>query len=118
MKPLPITLARCLPVAMLCGLLTACNGYVSIGSVGSTFSVGGTVSGLPAGESITLLNNGRDALTVAANGRFVFGALVPFNGSYLVTISAQPASASCAATNNSGTVTGDVNNVQVTCVPR
>ncbi len=118
MKPLPITLVRCLSVAAVCGLLTACNGYVSIGSIGSMFSVGGMVSGLPAGQSVTLLNNGRDALTVAADGRFVFGGLVPFNSTYLVTISSQPPSASCAVANNSGTVTGDVNNVQVTCVPR
>lgn len=123
MKRLPITLIRCLarfgPVIALCALLSACNGYVSIGSsIGSVFSIGGSLSGLPGGQSIVLLNNGRDSLTLAANGAFVFGGLVPFDGSYLVTISAQPASANCTVTNGSGTVNGDVNNVQVTCVPR
>ena len=119
MKHVPITRVRCLTVAMLCGLLTACNGYVSIGSpIGTVFSIGGTLNGLPAGQSIVLLNNGRDSLTLAANGTFVFGGLVPFNGSYVVTISAQPASANCTVANGSGTVNGDVNNVQVTCQPR
>jgi predicted small secreted protein len=119
MKRLPTMLVRHLPVAALCALLSACNGYVGFGSpIGSAFSVGGTLSGLPGGQSIVLLNNGRDSLTLAANGAFVFGGLVPFNGSYLVTISAQPASANCTVANGSGTVDGDVNNVQVTCVPR
>ncbi|WP_296226697.1 DUF4369 domain-containing protein [Ralstonia sp. UBA689] len=119
MKRLPIMLVRHLPVAALCALLGACNGYISIGSpIGGVFSIGGTLTGLPDGQSIVLLNNGRDSLTLAANGTFVFGGLVPFNGSYLVTISTQPASANCVVTNGSGTVSGDVNNVQVTCQPR
>jgi len=117
MKRLPITLVRWLPVAALCGLLSACNASF-VGDFGSNFSIGGTVSGLPGGQSIVLLNNGRDSLTIAANGRFVFGGLVPFNDSYLVTISSQPASANCTVANGSGTVNGDVNNVQVTCQPR
>lgn len=117
MKRPPILLTRCLPVAALCALLTACNASF-VGDFGSNFSIGGTLSGLPGGQSIVLLNNGRDSLTLAANGTFVFGGLVPFNGSYVVTISAQPASANCVVTNASGTVNGDVNNVQVTCLPR
>ena len=119
MKRLPTLLVRRLAVAVLCALLGACNGYVSIGSpIGSVFSVGGTLTGLPGGQSIVLLNNGRDSLTLASNGAFVFGGLVPFDGSYVVTISTQPASANCVVANGSGTVNGDVNNVQVTCQPR
>ena len=118
MEHLPIKLVRILPVAALCGLLSACNGTVSFSDFGNSFSVGGTLSGLPAGQSIGLLNNGRDSLTIASNGAFVFGGLVPFNGSYLVTISSQPASANCVVANGNGTATNDVTNVQVTCVPR
>ncbi|ANJ74223.1 DUF4369 domain-containing protein [Ralstonia insidiosa] len=117
MTRVPIKRIRMLPVAALYGLLAACNASF-VSDFGSNFSIGGTLSGLPGGQSIVLLNNGRDSLTVAANGRFVFGGLVPFNGSYLVTISTQPASANCTVTNASGTATNDVNNVQVTCVPR
>lgn len=119
MKRLPITLFRGLALVASCALLGACNvSYVGVGSIGSFFSVGGTVSGLPAGQSVVLLNNGHDALTIAANGAFVFGALVPFNGSYLVTISAQPTTATCVVSNGSGTANGDVNNVFVTCQAR
>ena len=32
MKRLPLMLVRCLPVAALCSLLGACNGYISLGS--------------------------------------------------------------------------------------
>lgn len=117
MKRLSIMLVRCLPLAALCALLGACNASF-VSDFGSNFSIGGTVSGLPGGQSVVLLNNGRDSLTVAANGRFVFGGLVPFNGSYLVTISSQPASANCVVANASGTANGDVNNVLVTCQPR
>ncbi|CAJ0819877.1 DUF4369 domain-containing protein [Ralstonia flaminis] len=117
MKRLPIArVLRCLP-AVLCALLGACNASF-VSDFGSNFSIGGTVSGLPGGQSIVLLNNGRDSLTIASNGAFVFGGLVPFNGSYLVTISAQPASANCAVANASGTATNDVTNVLVTCQPR
>ncbi|PLT16239.1 MULTISPECIES: DUF4369 domain-containing protein [Ralstonia] len=116
---LPSRIRPLLAAAALCGLLAACNvGYVGVGSIGSDFSVGGTVSGLPVGQPVVLLNNGRDSLTIASNGTFVFGGLLPYNSSYLVTISTQPASADCVVTNGSGTVNGDVNNVLVTCQAR
>jgi hypothetical protein len=38
----------------------------------TTYTVGGTVSGLPSGESVTLVNNGANALTLGANGTFTF----------------------------------------------
>lgn len=117
MKPLQIKLVRCLPVAALCGLLAACN-VSFVGSIGSFFSIGGTVTGLPLGQSLVLTNNGHDALTITANGSFVFGALVPFNGGYSVAVSSQPATATCVVSNGSGTATNDVNNVLVTCQAR
>ena len=33
----------------------------------SNFTIGGTVSGLTTGKSVTLLDNGTDSLTVTAN---------------------------------------------------
>lgn len=38
----------------------------------SSFTIGGTVSGLNSGTSVTLLDNGTDALKVTANGSFTF----------------------------------------------
>jgi hypothetical protein len=89
-------------------LLVACGGG----------SVGGTVNGLADGDSVTLQNNGKDDLTVTKNGVFEFEDLVLEEGSYVVTVSKQPASATCAVTNGSGVI--DVNgtaieDVVVTC---
>ncbi|WP_247350846.1 hypothetical protein [Ralstonia pseudosolanacearum] len=111
-----ITLSRCLAGTALCLLAGACDvGFVAV--IGSTLSIGGTVTGLPANQSLVLLDNGRDALTIAANGPFVFAATVPFNGGYTVTIGTQPSSASCAVSNGSGIATADVTSVVVTCQP-
>ena len=77
-----------------------------------TFAIGGTVTGLPTGETVTLLN-GTDPLTVNANGGFTFSERV--TAGYAVTVQTQPASATCVVTNASGTASADVTDVTVTC---
>ncbi len=79
----------------------------------STFSVGGTVSGLDAGKTVVLRNNGGPDLTVSANGAFTFPARV--SGAYAVTVQTQPVLQLCTVANGSGTATADVSNVTVTC---
>jgi hypothetical protein len=56
-------------VSGLCIGMAACN-------EGSTpkFTVGGSVSGLLAGATVKLQDNGTDTLTVPANGPFTFAA--------------------------------------------
>lgn len=84
-----------------------------------TYSVGGTLSGLAAGASVTLVNNGGDALTLAANGGFTFATALADGAAYAVTVQAQPGTPSqaCSVANGSGTVAGaDVVSVAVTCV--
>ena len=60
--------------ALALAALSACSG----GSAPMTppppmiYSIGGTVSGLDAGQSIVLQDNGVDALTVSANVPFTF----------------------------------------------
>ncbi|CAH0441959.1 hypothetical protein [Ralstonia pseudosolanacearum] len=111
-----IALSRFFAGTALSLLLCACDvGFVAV--IGSTLSIGGTVTGLPANQSLVLLDNGRDALTVTANGPFTFAATVPFNGGYAVTIGTQPSSASCSVSNGSGVATADVTSVAVTCQP-
>jgi 6-phosphogluconolactonase (cycloisomerase 2 family) len=58
----------------------------------STFTVGGTISGLPTSNSVVLQNNASAAtnLTVAANGTFTFTAPVASGGAYAVTVLTQP----------------------------
>lgn len=81
-----------------------------------THTVGGSVAGLGAGQQVTLNNNGADALTVSANGAFTFAMPVPVNGSYAVTVAAQPAGKTCTVSNASGSgVVADISDVAVTC---
>ena len=84
-----------------------------------TSSVGGTVSGLAAGTSVTLASSLGPLATVAANGLFAFPGQVPAGTAYVVTVSTQPAGQTCTIANPNGTV-GDNTmapvQVQVTCV--
>ncbi|HET6633065.1 MAG TPA: choice-of-anchor Q domain-containing protein [Rhodanobacteraceae bacterium] len=81
-------------------------------------SVGGTVSGLAAGNSVVLQDNGGDDLSVSANGAFQFSTSVDYGSSYAVTVLTQPDSPAqtCTVANGTGTMPdADVTNVQVTC---
>lgn len=79
-------------------------------------SVGGVVSGLAAGSSVTLQNNGADTLAVAANGPFAFPTLLLAGDRYAVAVSQQPAGRTCSVGAGSGTVgTADVSSVVVEC---
>ncbi|MGH9495402.1 MAG: cellulase family glycosylhydrolase [Candidatus Sulfotelmatobacter sp.] len=81
----------------------------------STYTIGGTLSGLSSG-TLVLQDNGGDNLSLKANGSFTFAAQIASGGNYAVTVSAQPASQFCSVTNGSGVATAKVTNVQVSCV--
>jgi hypothetical protein len=83
------------------------------------FTVGGTLTGLPAGDTVTLQDNGGDKLTLSTNGTFTFPTALPNGQSYFVTVSGtggdiyQPVVAS-----GSGSISGaNVTNVAVQCTP-
>ena len=81
----------------------------------SVFTIGGTLNDLVG--SITLLNNGTDALTLNSVGGFSF--IIPLNdgASYNVSVQTQPIGQTCSVTNGSGTVSSsNVNNVTINCV--
>ncbi len=89
------------------------------GSAGDTYRVGGSVSGLAAGNSVVLQNNGGDDLEVDVNGSFTFATRLPDSNAYAVTVLTQPTSPNqtCNVTNGTGTVSGaDVTNIDVSCV--
>src|SRR5256885_5355942 len=79
-------------------VLSACSGPVGSGSGGTggggggtgPFTIGGTVSGLAAGGSMTLQNNGTESLIVSANGAFTFKTAIVANKPYLVTVAQPP----------------------------
>jgi hypothetical protein len=78
-------------------------------------SIGGTVSGLPAGTSVTL-SDGALQLPIAVNGTFAFPGVLPTGSSYDVTITTQPAGHVCTVQNPTGTIAADaISSVIVTC---
>jgi 6-phosphogluconolactonase len=117
----------------LCGVtlaslaLTACGGGGGGGGGGTTtppgggsggttttYSVGGTVSGL-TGTGLVLQNNGGDNLAVSGNGAFTFATKVNSGAAYAVTVATQPSGQTCTVASGSGTATGNVTSVAVTC---
>ncbi|MBV9191571.1 MAG: hypothetical protein JO292_11275 [Betaproteobacteria bacterium] len=103
-------------------LLAACGGgggYDSGGSntpAGLTYSIGGTVSGLNAGGTVVLQNNGGNDLSVTANGPFTFSAPINYATGYDVSVLTNPTGQTCSVTNAIGGYPGmSVTNVAVTC---
>jgi hypothetical protein len=96
------------------------NISVTCSASASARRVGGAVSGLAAGTSLVLQNNGADDLTLhstnpAFNYAFNFPTPVAFGAAYSVTVLA-PLGQSCSAGNGTGTIVGpNVTNVMVTC---
>ncbi|MEE4203257.1 MAG: choice-of-anchor U domain-containing protein [Halieaceae bacterium] len=90
---------------------------VTVSCVTDTYSIGGTLSGLAAGESVVLQNNAGDDLTVSASGAFTFATEIASGTDYAVTVLTQPTGQTCAVTNGSGSnVTADVTNVGLACI--
>ena len=121
-----------LTVLMLSGLLAACgggSGAVSVPAQGGggsgvvsvpvqDYQITGSITGLNAGTSVSLLDNGNDTLAVFANGNFTFPTQLPSGATYNVTITAQPAGQFCSVSGGSGTVaSGNVTGVQINCIP-
>jgi hypothetical protein len=91
----------------------------------SAFTVGGTLTGLPAGDTVTLQDNGSDSLTLSTNGTFTFPTALPNGQSYSVTVSGTSGGTTIqteiyppVTANGSGTISGaNVTNVAVQCTP-
>jgi len=87
----------------------------------TSFTIGGTVTGL-ASSGLVLSNNGGDALLLSSSGTFTFAMTVATGSAYSVTISSQPNIGPlqvCTLTNGSGSVAGAaVTSVAVDCVTK
>ena len=89
---------------------------VSVSCTTNTYTVGGNVSGLASGNTVTLLNNTGNALQVTAIGSFTFTTAVLSGNSYLVTVQTQPVGQNCVVSNAAGNISGsDVTTVSVVC---
>lgn len=94
--------------AILALLLIGCGSFTAV--------IGGALSGLSGGDTVTLLNNGTDPITVSANGTFTFDITISSGDSYNVTVETQPAGETCTVANGAGTVgSQDITNVSVNC---
>jgi hypothetical protein len=82
-----------------------------------TYTIGGSVSGLASGASVTLLDNGGDRETVTYPATsFTFPTALNSGAMYAVTVGTQPAGETCTVTNGTGTVaSANIGNVSVTC---
>jgi hypothetical protein len=82
----------------------------------SSFTIGGTASGLASGGQVVLLDNGGDTLTVTADGTFTFPTPLQNAAAYAVTVKTAPAGEICTVGSGSGTVaSAAITNVTVTC---
>jgi hypothetical protein len=81
-----------------CSLLSISFGLVFLAALGAcgggsargptTFTIGGTVSGLKG--TVVLQNNGGDNISVTTSGAFTFPLAISSGGAYAVTIFTQP----------------------------
>ena len=87
-----------------------------VANISSNNVVFGSVSGLPTGDFVTLVN-GVDTLTVNTNGAFAFPTAVAAGGSYNVSLKAQSPGLNCTLSNTTGTIpsTGSITPVVVSC---
>ena len=92
-------------------LFTVASTPIVVGS----YSVGGTLSGLNAGLTVSLNNNGANALSLSSNGAFKFSTLVATNANYAVTVGTQPSGQTCTVSNGAGKVTANISTVTVSC---
>lgn len=79
------------------------------------FTIGGTISGLKATRLILQNNHGDNLSVPSGASTFKFSQPLPYEDTYLVTVLSSPPGLKCSASKNSGTVTGTVNTVLITC---
>jgi hypothetical protein len=90
---------------------------IGISCVSSSFTVGGSVSGLAGTGLVVALNGGND-LPIAADGSFRFSSPLPSGSQYRVRVATQPVNPTqvCTVAGGDGTIgSANVNNVRITC---
>jgi hypothetical protein len=97
------------------GTATADKSDITVTCTSNAFTVGGSVTGLAAGQSVVLLNNAGNSTTVNSNTTFTFSTAINSGGAYAVTVGTQPTGQTCTVTNGTGTASANVTNVSVSC---
>ena len=107
---------------------TVANGTGTVGQTDVTnvtvvctvngYTLGGTVAGLAAGDSVVLGMAGQ-TITASTNGPFTFPTSIPSGTAYAVTVVTAPSTPAqtCSISSGTGTVgAANVSNVQVSCI--
>ncbi len=93
-------------------LLGACGG----GSSSSSYTIGGSVSGLTQLPGVVLEDNGGNSLTVSPTATtFTFKGAVSPGSAYNVTIETQPTDETCSVGSGMGTANTNVTSISITC---
>jgi hypothetical protein len=88
---------------------------VEVNCTPSTFTLGGTISGLTA-SGLVLANGAATVSPAAGATSFTFAAPLPTTTAFNVTVGTQPSGQTCQVTNGQGVIlTSSVANVAVTC---
>jgi N-acetylneuraminic acid mutarotase len=113
-------------LAVLAGAcaLTACDSSGSSNS-GSTpgppeptlYTISGTVSGA-SGVGLVLVDNGVTLSVPSGATNFAYPVGLASGTGYAVSVQTSPAGLACTLANGSGTITANVSNIAVTCVPQ
>ncbi|MDN5923890.1 MAG: hypothetical protein L0H70_02695 [Xanthomonadales bacterium] len=79
--------------------------------------IGGTVAGLTGSELVLQLAAGAIAedRAISGNGLYDFSAAVPSGTSYTLSVTIQPSGQTCTLAITGGTVSGNVDNADVSC---
>lgn len=106
-------------IAAMVVALTACGGFDagegSGSAIRSTYSLGGTISGL-SGTGLVLANSGETLPVTAGAGTFEFSRRFTSATAYAVTVQNTPPGLTCSVAAGTGTFeTANVNNAVVTC---
>ena len=97
------------------GTVSANVTNVAVNCATSTYTVGGTVSGV-TGTGLVLQNNGGNDRAIAADGAFTFSIALAGGASYSVTVLTPPSGEGCSVTNGTGSIaSANVTNVAITC---
>ncbi len=88
---------------------------VSVVCAVQSYSVSGNVTGLTAGNQVSLKNNGGDLINVTSNTSFTFPTSLAYGSNYSVSVAMQPLGQACTITNPAGSVTAAVTSVNLQC---
>lgn len=96
--------------------LAACGGGDATQPSGTApYSIGGEVTGITADGTLTISNNNGNYLVLRADTTYAFSRKIANGGTFQVAVVTHPDNQICTVSNGSGSVSGDVTNVNITC---